>query len=234
MTNRFLEYLKLIELYPELFENKENGTLKIITHPKIIISEESKLKKEFLKNNSPEEWGDIGVLVNDPYFFVVRDLVEFPNGRVGGYIRFINRKSLEGGKAVAILPFYKDKIILIKNFRHATRNWELEIPRGFGEKNITAEDNARKELLEETGLSAKRLVLIGTLNIDTAARSSSPAYLFYAEVTELKSSISGSEEVISGTLCLNITEFEDMIKQGNITDSFTISTYSMAKLKGLI
>lgn len=233
MTVRLREYIKLIEEHPELFRNKEKGTIKIITNPLKIQEEESKIKKELRRKNLPESYGDIGILVEDPYFLIVRDLVEFPNGRMGGYMRFINTASLEGGPAVAILPAYKGKIILLRNFRHATRNWELEIPRGFGEKGISGEDNARKELFEETGLNAYKLTQLGLLHTDTAVRSSH-VFLFYAEVKELSKSILETDEVISGKIFLNQTEFEDMIKQGNITDAFTISAYSMAKLWGLI
>lgn len=230
---RLKRYLNLIEEHPELFENKEKGTLKIITNHEKIQEEESKLKRELQRKSLPEYWADIGVIVDDPYFLVVRDLVAFPNSRMGGYIRVINRASLEGGPAVAILPVYKGKIIVLRNFRHATRNWELEIPRGFGEKGISAEDNARKELLEETGLNADKLIQLGTLHTDTALRTS-PVFLFYAEVKELSESMLDTEEVISGKIFLNQTEFEDMIKQRKITDAFTISAYSMAKLWGLI
>lgn len=227
------KYLRLIEKHPELFKNEGEGTLKVITDQNKIRREGSKLKKEQQKNNLPESWVDIGVLIDDPYFLVVRDLVEFPNGRMGGYIRFINRASLEGAQAVAILPVYEKKIIVLRIFRHATRNWELEIPRGFGEKGIPAEDNARKELLEETGLSANKLIQLGVLHTDTAARAS-PVLLFYAEVTESNVPRVETEEAISNKIFLTPAEFEDMIKKGKITDGFTISAYSMAKIWRLL
>ena len=233
MMEKLRKYIGLIEEHPKLFENKEEGTLKIITDPERIKREESKLKREFRGTEFQESFGEIGVLVDDPYFLVLRDLVEFPNGRLGGYLRFINKASLEGAQAVAILPVYKGKIIVLRNFRHATRNWEFEIPRGFGEKGISPEDNAKKELFEETGSVPNKLIKLGTLHVDTAVRSS-PVFLFYADVNEINSSIEEKEEVISGKIFLDQMEFEDMIKQGDIKDAFTVSAYSMAKIWGLL
>lgn len=233
MTVRLKRYLRLIEEHPEFFKNNKKDVIRIITNPIEIQEEESKLVEELHKKKFPKSYGYIGILVEDNYFLIVRDLVEFPNGKKGGYLRLIPKASLEGGSAVAILPVHEDKIILLRNFRHATRNWELEIPRGFGEKGISSEDNARKELLEETGLYANKLIQLGTLQIDTALRSS-PVFLFYAEIKELKESTLDTDEVISGKIFLKQTEFEDMIKQRNITDAFTISAYCTAKLWGLI
>lgn len=231
--SRLSNYLKLIEERPDFFNNKGKDSIRIITNPIRIQEEESRLIKEFRSQNLTESHGHIGILVDDPYYLIIRDLVEFPDGRIRGYIRFINKASLEGGEAVAILPVYKGKIILLRNFRHATRDWELEIPRGYGENGISAEDNARKELLEETGLSAHKLIRLGILHTDTAVRSS-PAILFYAEIIKLKEFDLETEEVISNIILFSQTQFENMIKQGNIKDAFSISAYSMAKFEGLI
>lgn len=234
MTTRLRKYMEIVDEHPELFENKGEGAIEIFTDPDRIQKEESKLKKELRETNLPESWADMGVLIDDPYFLVVRDLVKFPNGKMGGYMRFINREeSLEGCQAVAILPVYDGKVVVLRNFRHATRNWELEIPRGFGEKGISAEENARKELLEETGLNANKLIQIGVLHTDTAARSSSVS-IFYAEVTESNAPRLETNEAISDKIFLTSAEFEDMIKKRKITDGFTISAYSMAKIWRLL
>lgn len=233
MMDRLTKYLRLIEEHPELFDNKDESTIRIITNSKKIIEEENQLLKNLRKESLPESYCQIGILVDDPYFLIIRDLVEFPNGRIGGYIRLINKASLEDGQAVAIFSVYKDKIILLRVFRHATRNWELEIPRGFGEKGISPEDNARKELLEETGFNADKMILLGTLQSDTALIST-PVFLFYAKIKEINESMLGNDEVISGKIYLNLIEFEAMIKNGSIADAFTISAYTMAKLRGLI
>lgn len=233
MDNKLKKYLTLVSEHRNLFENSGKGTLEIITDPNMIQSEEVKLKEKYKKANLPESFGDIGVIGEDPYFVVVRDLVEFPNGEKGGYLRIIERASLNDGKAVVILPTHSNKIILIRNFRHGTRKWELEIPRGFGESGIPPEINAKKELQEETGLKTSKLTLLGKINCDTSMRITN-ALLFHAEIEELSEPIVNNEEAISGTVFLEKKEFEDKVINGDIIDGFTISAYSMAKIKGLI
>jgi len=233
MKSRLIKYFDVMEKYPQLFENKESPTLKVIKDIVAIQEKESELKKRLSEKGLPEEYADIGVLVDDPYFLIVRDLAEFPNGDVRGYIRFINKASLKNAQAVAILPVYNNKIVLIRNFRHATRNWEIEIPRGFGEDGFSPEDNAKKELFEETGLTPIRILKLGSLNTDTAARSP-PVILFYAEVSKPKTISFDANELISDILLLNQKDFEQMIKNEKITDGFTISSYCMAKILGLL
>ena len=42
--------------------------------------------------------------------------------------------------------YFNKKVILNVNYRHATRSWELELPRGVREENETVEMTAKREL----------------------------------------------------------------------------------------
>ena len=64
------------------------------------------------------------------------------------------------GAGVVILPVKDGKILLMHNFRHATRSWQWEIPRGFGEPGVSAEDQARAEVSEEIHAQVSELVQI--------------------------------------------------------------------------
>lgn len=233
MDSKLKKYLSLISEHRNLFKNRGKGTIEIITDSEIIQIEEIKIKQKYKKENLPESFGDIGIIGEDPYFLVIRDLVEFPNGRKSGYLRIIERASLDSGQAVVILPVYVNKIILVRNFRHGTRNWELEIPRGFGENGVSPENNAKKELKEETGLNTSKLTLIGKLNCDTSMRTSN-VMMYHARIEELSESTINDEETISGTILLEKKDFENKVIKGEIIDGFTISAYSMAKIRGLI
>lgn len=85
-------------------------------------------------------------------------MVEFPDGKIGCYIRWVNRMSEEGGGWNSVLLCMQgDKVLQIRRFRHEERNWSWEFPRGFGEVGLSAEKNARKELQEEIGVSDAKL-----------------------------------------------------------------------------
>src|SRR5258706_15001143 len=110
---------------------------------------------------------------------ILRDAVRFPGGAPGTYIRFIG--NVDSGPSAIVLPLYREQVLLVRRFRHATRSWHLEIPIGTGMKGLSGEENARRELAEEIGAAASRLVSIGELE-DGAGLTGSPAELFYAEV----------------------------------------------------
>lgn len=135
------KYLTLIKQQPKLFANTgELGEIKIITDENRIHAEQKKIRSRLKKEGKPSCWIDIGVLAEDQWFYVLRDLVEFPNGRVGGYVRWINRKSEEGGGFNSVLMCMQgNKVLLIRKFRHEERNWSWEFPRGFGEPGLSAE-----------------------------------------------------------------------------------------------
>ena len=71
-----------------MFRNTgEKGEIKIITEEKRILTEQKKIRAKLKKEGKPSNWIDIGILSEDPWFYTLRDMVEFPNGTVGGYIR---------------------------------------------------------------------------------------------------------------------------------------------------
>ncbi len=215
-------YLALIQERPELFRNTgEQGEIKIIQDPERIRVEQERIQAKLRSEGKPENWIDIGVLAEDEWEYVVRDLVEFPDGRFGGFRRNINRKYLEGGTGVVIMPVQSDKVLLLKHYRQESRNWYWEFPRGWGSPGLTAEQNANKELMEEVGLLPKKLVPVWR---------DSETVFFYAEMQEGKPQNQDGEP-IQRIESIAIRELEDWITRSKITDWFTVLTFLMAKNK---
>ena len=85
------------------------------------------------------------------------DQVEFPNGNVG------ELEMLRHMGASAVVPFLDDpadadpRIVLIRQFRHATGDYLWEIPAGRRDGEESAETTARRELVEETGYHCREL-----------------------------------------------------------------------------
>ncbi|MEW6241844.1 MAG: NUDIX hydrolase, partial [Chloroflexota bacterium] len=177
------------------------------------------------------EWAEIGVVLEDPYIIILRDLVEFPNGHRNGYVRMIPRPDLIGGIGVVMLPIYENGVVLLKHFRHSTRKWHFEIPRGYGEPNVSAENNARRELEEELGANISELISLGLYYPETGFESQCTE-IFLTRINSIGSL--ATDEGIVSFLLLGFVELEDWIADGKITDGFTIAAYTKAKLKGLI
>lgn len=97
-------------------------------------------------------------IFKNQYLEIFNDHVKFPSGYEGTYVR-INTSS---NKSVGVLPITKEgKMLVIKNFRHAMRGWGYEVPKGGIEPGEDAEKAALRELMEETGYMATKLVYLG-------------------------------------------------------------------------
>jgi ADP-ribose pyrophosphatase len=85
------------------------------------------------------------------------DRVRFPNGNEG------DLEMLRHPGASAVVPFLDPpgdpdpRILLIRQFRHATDGWLWEIPAGRRDGDEPAIETARRELAEETGYRAGRI-----------------------------------------------------------------------------
>jgi ADP-ribose pyrophosphatase len=218
-------YFDLLKEYPHLItEPLGEGVIKVITDSAEIASWQKKRKEELLRDGRPLEWAEIGVLVDDPWYWVIRDLVEFPNGFRNGYIRFVNRKSLEGGYNVIVLPKINHKILLIKHFRHETRTWHWETPRGFGEPGLSAKENAMKELKEEIGITAVSLDELAHIK-----NSDGSTVFFLAELKSDDIQLDLGEGIVQFKL-VSISELEEWIRSGKLTDAYTLVPYLLTLL----
>ena len=223
------EYFAFARKHPEMFVNPSSGGFTILLDESAIRKAEAQMMSWLETEGLPIEWARVGLPFQDRYLFLLRDAVCFPDGSLGTYIRATSR--VVRGPGVVILPFYRGQVLLIRHFRHATRSWQLEAPRGFGTKGLSAEENARKELREEIAATASRLVSIGQVHPDTGV-SSDAVELFYADIESY-----GNVEALEGIaelLPVTVADFENLIRENKLTDGFTIVAYTRAKLHGLL
>ncbi len=66
---------------------------------------------------------------------------------------------------VAVTP--QDELVLVRQYRPAVERYTLELPSGHVEKNETAAESARRELIEEAGFEAPQLDFLGKLLSDS-------------------------------------------------------------------
>jgi ADP-ribose pyrophosphatase len=226
-----MNYSSIIKDQPGFFNN-DNVLFSIVLNGDEIQSWQVTRRKHLAERGRPEAWATIGVVFSDRYVLILRDLVEFADGSRNGYIRLYNRAYLEGGAAgVAMLPVKDESVLLMHQFRHATRSWHWEIPRGFGEPGVPAEAQARAEIQEEIGGEISKLTGLG-LYFNNTGLEGNPVYLFLIEMVSVDEPkpIFGVDQF----RWVSVPELEQMIANEEITDGFTIAAYTRAKLKGLI
>lgn len=190
------------------------GEIEIITQPEQIKKVERQMHLRLLSNGISEkdakEWSQIGIVAEDRYIIWLRDGVIFPSGVYGTYDRIVWRSGLQTSPGVAILPVLANKKIIVNLcYRHATRSWEIELPRGGKKDHETLEQAVLRELKEETGYELSKPQLLGTMAPDSGILTSLMP-VFYGEASHSGENYQEYSEAISQ--CPAFTKQE--LKQG--------------------
>ncbi len=220
------DYFALVKARPEMFRNPTGAGFEILLDEAEIRLAEERTAERLRKAGVPTEWARVGVVFRDQYVLILRDAVRYTDGSVGTYIRMV-APFIPG---VVILPVWQRQVLLIRHFRHATRSWHLEIPRGFG-LDADARKSAQQELQEEIGASGIRLTELGEIYPDTGTSDLKVA-LFYADVASY-----GKPEMleaITDIFPISITALERMIGDGELNDGFLLAAYARARIKNLL
>ncbi len=221
------DYFAFAKAHPALFVNPPGAGFTILLDKADIRAAESQMAQRLKAAGLPSEWAQVGIAYQDQYGMILRDAVRFPDGSLGTYIRMVG----DGTPGVIVLPIYQGQVLLIRHFRHATRTWHLEIPRGFGTKGFSSEENARRELEEEIGATISRMVSLGRAYPDAGAGADYNDF-FYAEVVSHRE-VEANEAIVE-LLPTSVAEFERMIRDNEMTDGFTLTAYALAKAQGML
>ena len=221
-------YEELRKERPGLFVNPPGADIALLLEEADVARAEAAQQDRLAAQGLPRSWGWTGVVYEDPYLIVLRDAVRRPDGSLGTYVRTTPASAADGA---AVLPVLDGHIVLLRHFRHATRTWHREIPRGFGEPGVSPAGLAIAELREETGAEVRQLTGLGTFHSNTGT-TADHVWLYLAEFTrngqpQLSEGISGLERYTPG-------EVAEAIGSGEISDSFTIGAFTRAWLRGLL
>jgi ADP-ribose pyrophosphatase len=119
----------------------------------------------------------------------------------------------------------REKVLLIRNRRHAVGRTLVELPAGTLEKNEDPINCAGRELLEETGYLAGRLKSIGSFYSSPGILTETMyAYAAYDLEPQLQALEEGEEIEL---MPVPLDEAIDMIRTGDIQDAKTIAALLM-------
>jgi 8-oxo-dGTP pyrophosphatase MutT (NUDIX family) len=163
-------------------------------------------------------WTTLGsrLVYENPWIAVHEDRILQPDGQPGiyGVVHFKHR-------AVGVLPVDdRGRIWLVGQYRYPLGRYSWEIPEGGGTVDEPVEETARRELREETGLTAGRLELRAVVHLSNSV-SDEVAHIFRG--TELVPGASAPE----GSERLQVRRVEwaeawEMLRTGAITDSMSV------------
>ncbi|UCR88093.1 NUDIX domain-containing protein [Mycetocola spongiae] len=156
---------------------------------------------------------------SNPWLTLYEDSVEFSPTHTGGYA------ILEKPDFSLVIPLAGHRVCLVRQYRYPVGRWGYEFPQGSTQDagpRPSAEQEALRELREETGLIARSLEPLGSIH-ESAGISASRCHLFAAEIEAEAAAQPEPTEIISGILWVDRHEFWDLVARGEITDSPTIA-----------
>ncbi len=120
--------------------------------------------------------------------------------------------------AAAIVPFISDReVLLIRQYRHATRGFLIEVPAGKIDPGETPDETAGRELQEEVGQRAGRLEKLGWI-WTSPGFASEKIHLYAAFELTAVDSRPEDDEVIE-VVPTPLEDALEMIWTGEITDA---------------
>lgn len=135
--------------------------------------------------------------------------------------------------AIGIIPLDEEQNTwLVGQHRYPLDEYSWEIPMGGGPREIPKLDSAKRELKEETGLSATKWTEICKIHLSNSV-SDEVGYAYLAEdLTQGETEFEETEKLEIRKLPFK--ETLEMVEKGEITDSLSVvAIYRLARILGL-
>lgn len=168
------------------------------------------------------------VAYSNRWMTVREDEVEFPGGHRGIY------GIVEKPHFALIVPWDGARLRLVRQFRYPIGGAFWEFPQGSAEDGAhSPEQLARRELEEETGLSAGEMTPLGFL-YQANGYSNQGFHVFLA--TRLSAGEPRLEATEAGmeSADFSLDRFEALLLAGEIRDGPTVAAYGLLRLKDVL
>jgi 8-oxo-dGTP pyrophosphatase MutT (NUDIX family) len=132
---------------------------------------------------------------------------------------------LESDSWVNVIPITPEgKVVLIRQYRHGTREVTLEIPGGIVEAGDSPQEAARRELREETGYEAGEMVGLGFVHPNPAFLDNR-CYTFLAQAVQRAGRQTQDEKEDIQVLLKPFAEIPRLIREGAITHALVVAAF---------
>jgi 8-oxo-dGTP pyrophosphatase MutT (NUDIX family) len=157
-----------------------------------------------------------------PWIDFYYDDVIHANGKTGQYA-WVKRHFTHGAMmTIPVTP--SEKFLVIRHYRHPMKRYFWEFPAGLGEAGEFPLDTARRELIEETGITPTRLEVLG-FDTPVSGFVGEASYVVLAEIPEISIediSLQKSEGIVEAKL-LTLGELFELFTNQEIGEGVTLS-----------
>lgn len=231
-------YLELYETYPQTFGpmgDWKKGEMELVVDLPTMM----KIQAQYAQ--------PVGIVAEDTYWIWIRDAIILPSGESTAYNRFIPKCGLDGTGAALVLAVTPNNEILVNLiYRHATRSWEIELPRGTRKKGESTEMTAGRGVKEETGYRISEILRLGILATDSG-QCTNFIEAFFAKIDKLEEPNRDKEAAIASVMTLSKDKVIDVFCKGQMElvvngqkitaycrDAFFAYAVLLAEKKGLL
>lgn len=156
-------------------------------------------------------------IYQNPWIKLEEHQVVIPSGKDGIYGKVIFKN-----KALAIVPVDEDlNTWLVGQFRYTLDEYSWEIPMGGGLLELDILDSAKRELKEETGLSAKKWTKIMRLHTSNSVTDEEGFVFLAEELTPGETEFEETEQL--QVIKLPLKEAIQKVMDGEITDAISVA-----------
>ena len=155
-------------------------------------------------------------------FKIRRDTLKTPDGRETKF------DIVEHGGSVVIVPVDADRnILFVRQYRHAAGMDMLELPAGTRDGDEPFADCAAREIREETGMEAGKLIHVGSFYL---APGYSTEYMGVFFATDLKHNpLEADDDEFLSVEKIPVKEALSMAERGEMPDAKSLAALLMAR-----
>ena len=159
-------------------------------------------------------------LLKTPIFWVTRDVALDPDGFE------ITRAIVKHGGSAVVMPIDdKNRVMLVKQYRLPTQQFMWELPAGRVDPGETVLQAAKRELQEETGCRAKKIVKLTDLWASPGFLAEKMTIYVATGLTQGKQTPMEDERI--ETRWFTVKELDKAIASRKITDAKTMVGFLM-------
>lgn len=173
----------------------------------------------FSENQMENPWKtkSLEKIYDNPWITVEHHQVVNPSGRDGiyGKVHFKN-------KALAIIPIDAEGYTwLVGQYRYTLDEYAWEIPMGGGPHSVDILDSAKRELKEETGLTAVKWTQIMRIHTSNSVTDEEGFVFLAEELTHGETEFEETEQL--QVKKIKLVDAIQMVMDGTITDAISIA-----------